>query len=173
MFDSVSDDRNLLRDAAAAPLGVQSVAPRPACVPRRFSLGMLLVVVAMYALLFAGLRLLNASPLDCGLIGGFLTVVGLAQMLLFGGQYPRTASIIAGTCVMTLASTGLFIAQDRKSPEDFIVEVSYAVIFGPFVGYLTGLAVAGVFYVANQIEEIRNGLVKRRPRAAPKRWDED
>jgi hypothetical protein len=73
-------------------------------VPRQYGVGTLLLITAMYALLFGALKSLRSPPAAFAIVGVFPACIGLAQMLLFGGKRPREASIIAGSVFFVLAS---------------------------------------------------------------------
>ena len=78
---------------------IPQVIIREAGVPRQFGVGMLLVVTAVYAVLFAILRASKAPPSSFVVVGLFPFLIGLGQMLLFKGQRPRRASMIVGACI--------------------------------------------------------------------------
>lgn len=67
-------------------------------VPRQFGVGTLLVITAMYALLFGLLRAFSCPTFGFVLVASFVTAVGLGQMLLFKGKEPRDASLLVGAC---------------------------------------------------------------------------
>jgi ABC-type proline/glycine betaine transport system permease subunit len=65
-------------------------------VPRRYDLTTMFVVSTAFALLFAGMRILE-WPKEAALTTGlFITLVGLGQAMLFGGKSPRLASVVVG-----------------------------------------------------------------------------
>lgn len=126
-------------------------------VPRQYGVGTLLLITAMYALLFGALKSLRSPPAAFAIVGVFPACIGLAQMLLFGGKRPREASIIAGSIFFVLASIILFLtipAGARGSYGVFVI-VIVAPAMGAFFGYLVGAAVGGVFLIANWIERWR------------------
>ncbi len=71
----------------------------------QFGIGILLVIVTMYAVLFGILRAFRASPLAFVVVTLFFTVVALGQKLLCKGRQPGRASFIVGACFFV----GLYI----------------------------------------------------------------
>ena len=70
---------------------VESTPPRIAGVPRQYGVGTLLLITAMYAVLFSFLRCMHASEIVFALVAAFLTCVGLGQAILFKGKSPQAA----------------------------------------------------------------------------------
>ena len=67
-------------------------------VPRQFGVGTLLLITAMYAVLFGSMRVCRCTAAYSFWTGLFFAAVGLGQMLLFKGKQPRRASLIVGVC---------------------------------------------------------------------------
>ena len=120
-------------------------------VPARvqFGIGVLLVIMTMYAVLFGVLQAFRASPLDFVVITLFLTTVALGQKFLFKGRQPRKASIIVGACFFV----GLYIvlkvvfglsARNPYGPLD-------GAFLGAIAGYLAGLPISGVFLAIDKL----------------------
>jgi len=138
-------------------------------VPRRFSLAVLFLMVTCYAVLFAGMQSLGAHPTIFAVIAVLVTGVGVGQTLLFGGAYPRAASIWAGACLfpveilVVLVSYYLSSPDVSLSPED-VVEILVLMLVciptGAFLGYLSGGLVAGVFLLHDRFT---NKMQSRRP----------
>ncbi len=114
-----------------------------------------------YALLFGGLRLLDAPPRGFLLISVFVTWVGLAQAALYGGKRPRLASLWAGG-VVGLGTSVLFMINNlRREPmvlRDPTVLLFLALLGFPywitlwiFLAYVAGAFVAGVLLIADNI----------------------
>ena len=125
-------------------------------VPRRFSLAALLLIVTCYALLFAGMQSLGATPTVFAVIAVFVTGVGVAQTLLFGGKYPRAASIWAGACLFPLEilvlRVGYYVSSTGVSPSfeskvGILVLMVFCIPAGALLGYLSGGLAAGIFLV--------------------------
>ncbi len=108
----------------------------PACVPRRFSIGTLLVFATLYSLLFAVLSCFNVWPSVFLAITVFLTGVGVAQVLLFNGKNPRAASTIAGIVLCPLIVVCLSLYETRLMRDGVNIEgILYGIIsWGTFSG---------------------------------------
>lgn len=150
-------------------------------VPRRFDLTTIFVVTAAYSLLFAVTRAVighaqspsTESLIFVSLVTLFITVVGVAQAVLFGGKKPRLASALAGAACLILFSATLTVwdwwSQGLLAHEgfyyalgqlDFFVALAInGSIYGAILGYLAGVLVGGVFLVADRLRRIfgRNG----------------
>jgi hypothetical protein len=141
-------------------------ASRQAGVPRRFGVGTLLLITAMYAVLFSFLRLCDSPPEAFLLIAIFFTGVGLGQMLLFKGRNPRRASWLVGACLLPCMMVGVELYNSFRppgghlsGPEPLPAFCCCSVISGAIYGYLAGLLIAGVFLVAGgmrRVTESRN-----------------
>ena len=129
-------------------------------VPPRFGVSTLLAVTAMYAMLFALMKLLGARPVGFVVVATFVTGVGLAQALLFGGKQPRRASFLAGAVllpsiflvlesVVPLVQLATFGRLDAQLVAGFVIIGMLAAIPGPVVGgafgYVAGCLIAGIF----------------------------
>lgn len=119
--------------------------------PRRFDLASVMVVTAAYAVLFAGMRLLM-FPVEAFLtVAGFLTAVGIAQAMLFGGAKPREASSLAGVAFWV---AWLPIAFFWEGVRGWFCFGMTMVVFGTMVGHFGGVLVAGVFLVAHYLRRL-------------------
>ena len=142
------------------PWRVAKPEPQVFGVPRRYDLATLMAVTLAYACLFGALRALDAFPEAMVWIAGFLTVIGAAQALLFGGKRPREASYLTGAALMLAVMVigwgiePLGRAFQNRAIFMFILFSTYA-IFGALLGYAGGGLVAGVFLVAHHL---RSGL---------------
>ena len=87
------------------------VVQHEAGVPRRFGVGILLVITTMFAVLFAIMQMLKLPPLAFAEIAGFFGAVGLGQMLLFKGERPRRASVIVGACFLPFLIFGAIVFE--------------------------------------------------------------
>ena len=126
-------------------------------VPRRFSVGTLMVMVTMFAVLFAVLKTWNAKPTECVVIATFFFVVGTAQCLMYGGKNPRKASLVAGAwanALLTMADVLVTLyASHLNLPGWWMLGglvgfLGYLVIqacVGAIAGYLAGTLTAGIF----------------------------
>jgi hypothetical protein len=143
--------------------------PSPAVysVPRRYDLATLFAVTLAYAVLFAVMRLLRASPAAMVIIGGFIALVGLGQALLFKGSAPRAASMVVGMVVygvvvpiiVTLNGPSPRIHGIRDIPA-IVLAVSCWAMQGALLGYITGAAIASVFLIADVIRRRLRQLKK-------------
>ena len=119
-------------------------------VPRRFGVGVMLVITTMYALLFALLSGLGFPPLAFVTIALFFTGVGLGQAFLYKGRDPRKASIVAGLVLTPLAL--IVVGIDTGSdPAGFLVLYIFSGL-GALPGYLAGGLIAGVFLFLNKVQ---------------------
>ena len=76
---------------------------RPAVgVPRRFGVFIMMLMVTLYAVLFSVLKVLRASNLVFVLLALLFTGIGIGQAVLFGGRYPRAASIWIGSVLVPI-----------------------------------------------------------------------
>jgi hypothetical protein len=121
--------------------------PREFSVPRRYDLATLMAVTMAYACLFGALRACGAHPAFVIWIAGFLTTIGAAQAILFGGKSPRGASVLAGTVYMA-ASCAVLMVIEGFAEFCFLLA---AVLQGAMLGYFGGVIVAGVFLVAHYL----------------------
>jgi hypothetical protein len=120
--------------------------------PRRFDLATIFVVTSAYSLFFAILSGFGADPWVSIVLGGFITLVGIGQALLFGGGKPRAASIITGVAVMVTASIAWQIYDNRMRSDEFLIFLLFSqTLSGAIAGYLAGVLVGGVFLVADVI----------------------
>lgn len=129
----------------------------PAQVPRRFPVGTMLVLVAVFAVLLSALRTAQAYPEVIVLVTAFVLCVGVGQVVLFRGQRPREASALAGG----IAWFGLGMAyavflkgsgQWGASPSTAVVcAILGAPLCGVPAGYLVGGVLAGVFLIGQRI----------------------
>ncbi len=132
-------------------------------VPRRFGVGVMLVIMTMYAMLFAALK--NTDAVFFVLAAVFVTIIGLSQAILFKGHDPRKASVITGMALgilfPVLASVVVLISGiiDGKAATALIAAL-FPLLFGVLVGgglgaiagYLAGLLIAGVFLLFNKVQ---------------------
>jgi len=124
-------------------------------VPRRFGVSTALVLTTLYAALFTVLRLANATVGTFIATTVFFTGVGLAQMLLYRGQNPRSASIIAGAILLPVVAVVMVVADvpgsGLREPLGFVVvSIVFFVPFGMILGYAAGCLTASVFLVKDR-----------------------
>ncbi|MBN2477264.1 MAG: hypothetical protein JXB62_21835 [Pirellulales bacterium] len=129
--------------------------PSPvAGVPRRFGMGKLFGITALFAGLFGLLSWLSAHPTVYPVIVVFLFAVGAAQALFFGGKRPREASILAGFFLGPLtavAFVGYLVWRRGWNPYYPIdwIAISLGLLalsaVGAGLGYVGGCLIASVF----------------------------
>jgi len=131
-------------------------------VPRRFGLAVLLLMVTLYSVLFASMQSLGATPVTFAVIAILVTGVGLGQTLLFGGKYPRAASIWIGACLFPLEILAVDVGTWLIAPHASIsvdavsrsiAKVVLSIPAGAFFGYLSGGLTAGVFLLLDRYRE--------------------
>lgn len=142
---------------------------QPIGVPRRFAVCTALIILTMYGVLFAVMKTLGAPLSVFVLAAVFVTGVGSAQMLLFGGTQPRAASIIAGAVLYPLVwLTGYLVTYGFAewtrlwTVHKVVLLVTHGGLSGAVLGYLTGFLTAGVFLAIDRIEKALDG-----PRPGP------
>lgn len=125
-------------------------------IPRRFSVGVMMVFVTMYAALFAILTSLAVPPAAFLIITVFVTGVGVSQAVLFGGRRPRDASLLAGIymwMLITLAAVPWLMWEGTQS-SDLAEIVAFnmlgSIVAGPLCGYFAGALVASIFLFIRQ-----------------------
>jgi hypothetical protein len=112
--------------------------------------------MSAFAILFAGLLLLDASPTVLAFLGGFLALVAAAQWIVSKWNRPRTASIFAGILIYWVAGVAevYFIPPSRMGlPQLIAMQLVSGTIAGSIAGYLGGVMVGGVFLVSHYFRE--------------------
>jgi hypothetical protein len=146
--------RMMAGESQAKPAKIYSV-------PRRFDLATIFVVTLAYSLLFGAMKALNFPPIASAIVAGFISIVGAAQAFLFGGKQPRTASIISGALIYSLAIAASWIAsRPFYATPALLIPASFVIAGGAMLGYLAGVIIGGVFLVA---DKLRNRLSRRQP----------
>jgi hypothetical protein len=128
---------------------------KPAGVPRQFGVGKLMAIVAFYSVLFAILSSVGAQPLAFLIVALFVTGIGGAQALLFGGNRPREASILAGGALgmlLAIISYTIDVCRSPWFPGPFpqllfalLVTAVVSAGVGIACGYCAGCLIAAVF----------------------------
>jgi hypothetical protein len=113
-----------------------------------------MLLMTLYSVLFALLGMGNAPAGVFLVLTVFLTGIGAAQSLLYGGRSPRAASVVAGMVLCPLITLGVFVYMSvvrrfKISTGEFeeIVGGLFCATFfyGPILGYLGGIFVASIF----------------------------
>lgn len=132
-------------------------------VPRRFDLASLLVVTTAYALLFAGMTVLNFPLMTFLYFALLIAVVAVAQSIFAGRYSPRSVSLIAGSAYQVTLTIALFLiasyfprglGSSGSSIRSWSSLMMFITIFSPVLGYLSGVLVAGTFLVADHLRTI-------------------
>ena len=137
-------------------------------VPRRFGVGVLLILVTFFSVLFAFLRCVDSRPEVAAIVGVLFVGVAAGQSLLFGGKNPRGASLLIGAVLFPLEVLGLAVYQmivgqvGRGSIAESIVEGESIVVGlictvpgGAVLGYLAGVLTAGIFLTMDHFGKAR------------------
>ncbi len=138
---------------------VSKLAQQEAGVPRRFGVSVLLVITALYAVLFGLLQAVRAPAPVFFVIALFFTTIGLGQMFLFKGKRPRRASVLVGACFFPCLV--LFMVgweTPRILHEAFVpilIGLACSTMGGALLGYTGGGIVAGVFLVIDKLNLMR------------------
>lgn len=142
-------------------------------VPRQFSIRTLLVITALYALLFGLLRSMKAPPWISVGLALLFTVVGLAQRHLYQGQRPQRASMMAGALFFLAIYVVGFAATGNPHPPFGPFDPVEAAMLGATWGYVCGLILSGVFFLlrmatgTDAVEEAKERLETSSGQDAP------
>lgn len=132
-------------------------------VPRRFSVGTLMILTALFAVLFSMLEVFGANSIIFFIFAAFFLGIGLCQMFLYNAKEPRKASIVGGFylgLVIGLAAITVNTLMQKymqnMSKDDYqntrIIAYLFMLFGGPF-GYLSGCLTAGIFLVREKEEK--------------------
>ena len=117
--------------------------------PRVFDLFTLMSITLAFGLLFGCLKAFDAIPEVFISVTSFVTLVAVAQMLLFGGNSPRLASLVGGPFALCVVFMGLGVWY-RVQLKQYIGVLCIFPLGIPF-GYLAGGLIAGVFLIADEL----------------------
>ena len=134
-------------------------------VPRRFDLASMLVITAGYAMLFSCMKVLDFSVWAFIYFACMIAFVGIAQSIFHEQYNPRTISKCAGiiyqgfivSLVIVVAIFPLRIFEDTRGlsyVDGYLLLMVFAFLVSPFLGYLSGTLVAGVFLIADVLREL-------------------
>lgn len=143
-----------LLEAVAALIAVIN-RPPDFVVPKTFGMSAILGIMTAVALLFGGLRWLDAWPVFYLFFGMQMLAICLVQM--FYGQTPRLASVLAGAIILPLFAMIAAMFDGRAHPIAIIAMVVIFVPCGAILGYLTGTCAAGIFLVMDYLEPYLQG----------------
>ncbi len=156
MFEFAEEEKVPNDDAVDASTDTPSVVRDIYSAPRRFDLGTIMTVTLAYALMFGFMRFLQTKPLLIVSVGMFITLVGVAQALIFGGNKPRMASMLTGGVLMPVVYLVILTVLDFHV-DMAICEVIAFSIAGVVCGCLAGALVGGVFMVTDYV---RRGMTR-------------
>jgi hypothetical protein len=129
-------------------------------VPRRFGIATILILMAVFAVLFGVLRMLDVPPAVFIGISVFVGGVAACQAILFKGKDPRAASMIAGAVIFYVIMLIVCLTNDF-GPRDFTRDMTLSfrgtlitLVIGGFLGYLVGGLMAAVFLVRKEPEDV-------------------
>lgn len=141
---------------------IECPAAKVAGVPRRFGVGVLLILVTFFSVLFAFLRGFDYGPKVCAVVGVLFVGVAAGQSLLFGGRRPREASLLVGALLFPLEMLALAVYEhvvdefSRGSiAEDIIAGFFCSIPAGALFGYFAGTLTAGIFFVMGRWSKAR------------------
>jgi len=143
-------------------------------VPRRFGVGVLLILMTAFAVLFAVMRTFHAPPELFLVVAGLFLAVTLGQILLFQGKKPRAASLLAGGVVFPLEIVALIVWQVYSSRDrgpdpmlfmSLVPGLMCSIPGGIGLGYLAGCFMAGVFLIQERLA--RRNIVRLQISLAP------
>jgi len=129
------------------PASGTNVQPQQVGVPRRFSITVVWVYMALSAVLFSALKSLGADQTFSMFFAGYLLTLALSQALLFQGRDPRKASIVGGLIfgVAIISPALLYMAPPREHSMVLFCACPALVCLSTFGGYLLGAMIAGIF----------------------------
>jgi hypothetical protein len=133
---------------------------------RVFDVFTLMAITLAFGLLFGLLKALGAIPEVFFAVTAFVTFVAIGQMLLFGGNSPRIASLASGPIALALTVGCLSVWYGRLA----IVGTVCSLPLGVPAGYLAGGMVAGVILIA---DTLRAKFTPKQHEVEANFWDED
>lgn len=142
---SNDDEIKVIDPASSRPIPAK---PTIYSAPRRFDLSTMLTVTTAYAAFFAIMKACSATDFIVLWAGASVTLVGLAQAVLFGGNSPRASSLFAGGVIV--AAT-MLLTVSRLSQGYMLFSFIWGGLWGSLFGYLTGALIGGLFLVADSI----------------------
>lgn len=109
----------------------------------------LMAITLAFALLFAAMKAMSVPPIEFFAVTSYVTFVAISQMLLFGGNSPRLASLVGGPIAWALTFACISIWDGHWDT----VEIVCTLPMGVPAGYFAGCLIAGVFLVADQLRK--------------------
>jgi hypothetical protein len=130
--------------------------PPPVGMPRRFGIATLMILTAVFALLFGVLKMLAMPPEGFACITFFVVAIAVSQAVLFKGKDSRGASIYSGVVVFYLIMLVVYLTGDtntRYDVRDMVFSIRGALVtlvIGGILGYVVGTFIAAIFLVHKQ-----------------------
>lgn len=118
-------------------------------VPQRFGVGTIMLGTALFGLLFAVMKWLDAPVPLIVAVASFLSCVALGQVIF--QRAPRLASAVIGAIFHPALAVAYIATDPVVDPSGVVAAVVGYAIFGALVGYITGGLIAGVFLVSDYI----------------------
>lgn len=132
-------------------------------VPKRFDLASMFSISVAFAMLFSIMRALDCSPLLISIFGIYFAAVGIAQAVLFNGDKPREASVIAGGILGCVSV--IIIAISEGAPLGAAISMAIcSAVWAPVAGYLVGTINGGIWLITDYL---RQWLERRSATAEP------
>lgn len=153
----MSESPHLAEDPAPPAAPVE----RTFGVPRRFDLALLMIISLLAAISFAIASACQVEPVVTAVLAIFFAFVGLLQAVLFQGQRPRAASLVAGlvlAAVQLIWLTADVIRRTGRVPDvpdllidlpEIIPAVCALVALWCTSTYIAGALIGGLFLVTH------------------------
>jgi hypothetical protein len=127
-----------------------------ASAPFQFGISTLLIITALYAVLFGVMRTFNFPPVAFAVVAMLFTTVGLGQTFLFKGLRPRKASMIAGAGFFVVLWAIYLVAFGKDYFSHFFAPFDpvEGAFFGAIYGYVVGLLISGAFAVVRKLSDL-------------------
>jgi hypothetical protein len=135
---------------------------KPVGVPRRFSIGTMMILVTAFILLFAVLKTLDTPPIVFAIVTIYVAGIAASQSLLFKGRRPRLASVVSGMSMIALFVVIVAVMEFRVYPRSLDVGaivgflftmVIFPVVVGAPLSYAVGCFVASIFLVRREPDD--------------------
>ncbi len=118
-----------------------------------------MLLMTLFAVLFSVMRTMGAHVETFAVISTMVAAVAIGQILLFGGRYPRAASIWVGAGVFPLQIIALCVWESFEythaslTPDGLVCLLPFSIPVGAGFGYLTGGMVGGVFLILDALAQ--------------------
>lgn len=134
--------------------------PQPTASKRRFGIAPLLLITAMYALLFGLLKWFQVGEGLCVLTVIFFTTVGLGRVFLFRGRRPVLAAAMVGGGFGVLFGLHAVVQETSQCPLGMcVVQVSLFVLLGSGCALVAAALIEGPFLLLTRRPSTRGALI--------------